>query len=161
MAEDEDGLQAAFARAHRYLNRRDRTVSEVREHLEGNGIDAAIADEVVRTLVDQRYLDDVRFARLFTEDKRELDQWGGERIRRGLLARGVERELAEDVLAGSRSSELERAVALLRSRFHPPPRDRRDRERALGLLLRKGYDSEIALDALADYARRESDLHHV
>jgi hypothetical protein len=33
------------------------------------------------------------------------------------------------------------------------PADRRERERALGVLLRKGYESELALDALHAYAR--------
>ncbi len=34
-----------------------------------------------------------------------------------------------------------------------PPRERRDRDRALGMLIRKGYDSELALDALAAHVR--------
>jgi regulatory protein len=42
---------------------------------------------------------------------------------------------------------------VLRQRFPSPPRDRRERERALGILLRKGYDIELALDALAAYDR--------
>jgi regulatory protein len=49
--------------------------------------------------------------------------------------------------------ELARALKLLESRFAAPPRSRRDRDRALGVLVRKGYQPEIALDALAAYAR--------
>jgi regulatory protein len=41
----------------------------------------------------------------------------------------------------------------LRRRFPEPPEDRRERNRALGMLMRKGYESELALDALAAYAR--------
>ena len=52
-------------------------------------------------------------------------------------------------------SELDRALALLRRRFPSPPRDRRERDRALGVLIRKGYDSELALDALAAHARSQ------
>ena len=44
-------------------------------------------------------------------------------------------------------------VAVVRRRFPDPPEDRRDRNRALGMLLRKGYESELALDALAAHAR--------
>jgi regulatory protein len=95
------------------------------------------------------------------QDKRELEHWGSERIRRGLEARGIERELAEDALAagagtgdrdstapGAGDTELGRALALLRRRFAAPPRERRERERALGVLLRKGYEYELALDAI-------------
>ncbi|MFZ0043770.1 MAG: RecX family transcriptional regulator, partial [Solirubrobacteraceae bacterium] len=92
-------------------------------------------------------------------DKRELEQWGSERIRRGLLSRGIDRGVVEEALASpteasdSQPTELERALELLRRRYPVPPEDRRQRDRALGVLLRKGYESELALDALAAYAR--------
>ena len=50
------------------------------------------------TLAEQGYLDDERFARLFAEDKRGLEQWGAERISQGLVARGIDRELIDEVL---------------------------------------------------------------
>jgi regulatory protein len=124
-----------------------------------------LVDAVVEELLAEGALDDRRFARLFIQDKRELEQWGSDRIRRGLEARGIERELAEEALAGAGDSdsegadaeddELARAVSLLRRRFAAPPRERRERERALGVLLRKGYEYELALDAIrADCAGR-------
>ena len=51
-------------------------------------------------------------------------------------------------------SELERAVALLRQRFPAGPAVQRDRERAFGVLARKGYESETAADAVREWARR-------
>jgi regulatory protein len=122
-----------------------------------------LVDAVVEELLAEGALDDRRFVRLFVQDKRELEQWGSDRIRRGLEARGIERELAEEALAGAGDSdsegadddELGRAVSLLRRRFAAPPRERRERERALGVLLRKGYEYELALDAIrADCAGR-------
>ena len=101
-------------------------------------------------LREDGYLDDERYARLYVEDKRGLEQWGAERIRRDLTARGVDRELVEAALgAGAPESELHRALALLRRRFPVAPDDRRERERALRMLLRKGYDYEVARQALA------------
>mgnify|MGYP001793377926 CR=1 FL=1 len=52
----------------------------------------------VRTFAETGFRAGVRVARLFVSDKRELEQWGSERIRRGLLARGVDREMAERAL---------------------------------------------------------------
>lgn len=154
MPDTDDRLQRALGLAYAHLNRRDRTVAEVRRLLQQRGADADAIEGAVRTLIDQRSLDDARFARLFAEDKRELEQWGSDRIRRALLGRGIDRELIEETLgAQSEGAELDRALGLLRRRFPNPPRDRRERDRALGVMLRKGYDSELALDALAVYAR--------
>ena len=155
----EEQLQRALDLAYAHINRRDRTVSEVRAHLERKGIVEPLRHAAIQTLSEQGFIDDERFARLFVSDKRELEQWGSERIRRGLIARGIERELADAALAETatadveQESELDRALALLRRRFPTPPEDRRERERALGVLLRKGYESELALDALAAHAR--------
>ena len=155
----QDDLEHALGLAYRYLNRRERTSIEVRRHLEDKGIEAPLANEAVATLSENGYLDDSRFARLFVQDKRELERWGAERIRRGLHGRGVDPELAEaaisDAVRDEGESELDRALALLRRRFPSPPRQRRDRDRALGVLIRKGYDPELALDALTAYGRAQ------
>jgi len=159
----DERLQRALDLACTYVNRRERTVAEVRAQLERKGIPDQPAEQAVQTLVEQRLLDDERFAELFVADKRELEQWGAERIRRGLLARGIDRELAERAMVAADgdggdpgpTSELDRAVELLRRRFPTPPGERRERDRALGVLLRKGYEPELALDALNAYAHGE------
>lgn len=151
-ASEEERLERALVLAYRYLNRRERTEAELRRHLEARGISPAVAAGTISTLRDQGYVDDFRFARLFTQDKRELEDWGGERIRRALLERGIDRDLAESALGEAPpEDELDRARALLRRRFPSPLSDRRERERALGVLLRKGFDSELALEALAGH----------
>lgn len=148
------GLEKALAIAYRHLNRRACTEAEMRARLERAEVDASDVEQAIPTLVEQGYLDDARFARLFAQDKRELEQWGGDRIRQALLRRGVPAELVEDALRmqpdeGESETEIERAISVLRRRFPSPVGDRRERERALGVLLRKGYDSDLALDAIA------------
>jgi regulatory protein len=159
---EEERLQKALDLAYAYLNPRDRTVSEVRQRLARGGVSAEVTENVVEILGEQGFLNDSRFARLFVADKRTLEQWGSERIRRGLVSRGIDRHLADAALAEEPAgagdeeeleSELDRALALLRRRFPQPPEDPRERNRALGMLMRKGYESELALDALAAYAR--------
>ncbi len=161
---EEERLQKALDLAYAYLNPRDRTVGEVRQRLQRRGVSEEQIETAIRILGEQGFLDDSRFARLFVADKRALEQWGSDRIRRTLLSRGIDRHLADAALAEEAApegddaepeSELDRALALLRRRFPDPPQDRRDRNRALGMLLRKGYESELALDALAAHARDE------
>ncbi len=157
MPDEQERLQHALALAYRYLNRRERTVAEVRRHLERKAVDPTSSEHALELLAEEGSVDDGRFAQLFAQDKRELEGWGIGRIRQGLLARGVDAELVEKTLADASSvaeaTELDRALALLSRRFPAPPRERRERDRALGLLIRKGYDPDLALDALAAYAR--------
>jgi regulatory protein len=140
--------------AYRYLNRRERTVAEVRSHLLRRGCDAGATEAALEELQRDGLIDDSRYVRLFVEDKRALEHWGNDRITRALQERGIDRELIDQGLAPTSTGEgeLERAVTLLRRRFPEPPQDRRARDRAIGVLVRKGYDPELALDALARYA---------
>jgi regulatory protein len=150
----EERLQHALEAAYRFLGRRDRTVAEVRERLEGQEIDAEVVDEAIAELTRQGYLDDARYAHRFAEDRRTIDAWGAERIERRLLAVGVEPALIAAAI-GERGAaeELEAALAVLRRRFTHAPTDDRDRDRALGLLVRKGYDLDLAYDAVRAYER--------
>jgi regulatory protein len=150
----EERLQHALELAYRHLGRRDRTVAEMRERLEAEQVEAAVIDATVAELQDQGYLDDARYAQRFVEDRRTIDAWGAERIERKLLAVGIDPALIAAAL-GERGAaeELEAAVAVLRRRFSRAPTGDRDRDRALGLLVRKGYDLELAYDAVRAYDR--------
>jgi len=148
-----DPLAGAVEFAFGYLGRRERTVGELRRHLERKGVEASVVDRALVALIEDGYLDDARLARVFAQDKCEFEDWGEVRIRRALLERGVDRELVDAAIAGCDSEgEFGRALALLRRRFPSAPGDRRGRERALGVLLRKGYDTELALEALVAFA---------
>jgi regulatory protein len=150
----EERVQHALDVAYRFLGRRDRTVAEVRERLEADAIEADVADEAIAELMRHGYLDDARYAHRFAEDRRTIDAWGAERIERRLLVVGVEPALIAAAL-GDRGAteELEAALAVLRRRFPRAPADDRDRDRALGLLVRKGYDLDLAYDAVRAHER--------
>ncbi len=156
-----DPAERALQLAYSHLDRRERTASEVREYLRRKGFDPSTAELTLAALTAEGSVDDRRFARLFTADKRELEHWGAERIRRTLLQRGVDPDTVTAALVEQSDdtppfqAELARAVDLLRRRFASPPQTRRDRDRALGVLVRKGYEPEIAFDALAALTRGE------
>jgi regulatory protein len=149
-----DLLQHALDLSYRYLGHRDRTVAEIRRHLEAKRVESATIDEAVAELHEQGYLDDARFAQRFAEDRRTLDAWGAERIERKLRDAGVGAEHIEAALATQSADEArDAAIELLRRRLSGPPQDDRGRERALGLLVRRGYDLELAYDAVRAFER--------
>ena len=151
---DAERLQHALDLAYRFLGHRDRTVAEVHERLSAEGVEPAVVDEAVGELRHLGYLDDARYAQRFAEDRRTIDAWGAERIERRLLALGVDPALIAAALdERGTGEELEAALAVLRRRFERPPAHDRERDRALGLLVRKGYELELAYDAVRAFER--------
>jgi len=153
MASDDRALEVAVG----HLGKRDRTETEIRRYLAGRDIGERAADAAVVELVRMGYLDDARYARAFAEDRRALDAWGPERIERRLLELGVEREhIAAAIGVRDEETELGAALDLLRRRCRVAPSNERERERALGMLVRKGYDLEFAYDAVRAFERLRS-----
>jgi len=152
-------LERARALAWRALDRRDRTELELRGILAEKRVAPEESDVVLGELLAGGYVDDAAYALRFADDRRRLDAWGGERIARRLRSLGVAAEhVAAAVGEQDHEGELEAAIALLRRRVPAVPETARERDRALGMLVRKGYGLELAHDALRRYAGADEEF---
>src|SRR4051794_8379037 len=141
--------QRAIELAARALGARERTEHELRAFLERRKVEPGAIDAAVSEMAAAGLVDDARYAERFTADRRLPDQWGSERIARDLERRGVDAELIEQALSGlSRPEELQTAVELLDRRFQQSFAGDRDRDRAWRLLVRRGYEPEVAYEAV-------------
>jgi regulatory protein len=155
----EQRLEHARGVAWRALNRRDRTELELRGILAEKRVAPEDAAVVVEELLAGGFVDDASYAVRFADDRRRLDAWGSERIARRLRELGVAPEqIAAAIGEQDDGEELEAALAVLRRRLPVPPSTPRERDRALGMLVRKGYELELAYEALRRYAGADAPL---
>lgn len=146
----------AYELALKALGYKERTESELRGWLAERGVDDGEIEEVIALLAEAGAIDDASFARRYADDKRLLAGWGPDRIARALAGRGVGLQHIEGALGGDdESAQLERATSLLLDRGMSCDTER-ERERALGLLVRRGYPLELAYDAVRAAERREA-----
>ncbi|MGH2952603.1 MAG: regulatory protein RecX [Solirubrobacterales bacterium] len=146
--------ESAFERGLAALRRKERTAAELTVWLAEREFPADEIETALALLTELGELGDERFARRYAEDKRELSGWGAERIRVALLARGVDHDAIEAALAGdSASDQIDRAADLL-ARRGDQLADEPARGRALAYLTRRGYDYEIAYEAVRRTERR-------
>ena len=135
------------------ISRKERTSREVSDWLEKEGAGASQVEGIIVRLENLDLLDDERFAMLFAEGKRDHAGWGAERIEKALIGRGIEPGLARAAAASGEQDELERAVELLWERDHDLE-DPVARQRALGLLARRGFSADDAYEAIRLARRR-------
>jgi regulatory protein len=146
--------ERAIDLAYKAVARRDLTVAELRARLERKHVPPEAIAEAVAELEETGFLDDARYARQFAEDKRELEQWGRDRIARDLRRRGIAPQLIDAAISThSRDSELRTAFLLLEQRFPHAPGNDRERDRAWQMLVRRGYEPELAYDAIRAWER--------
>ncbi len=156
-----DGLDQALATAYRYLNRRERTEAEMRAQLARAGADPRGRGAGDRRRSPSRDTWTTHGSPACSSRTSASSRSGGATGSGRRCSRvACDSDLVEEALTERRhgGSEIERAVALLRRRFPSPAGDRRERDRALGVLLRKGYDADLALEAIAAHtgSRRQS-----
>jgi regulatory protein len=149
-----DELLAAALTA---IGRKERTEAEMRAWLEEREVGLEEQERVMSWLVENLALDDRRFAIGYAEDKRRLSGWGRDRIEKVLRDRGVPRDLIEVALAQDQSeNEVDRATRVLLERGGSLEEDK-DRQRALGLLARRGFCAEDAYAAIRRAAKAVPD----
>ncbi|MGH2957940.1 MAG: regulatory protein RecX [Solirubrobacterales bacterium] len=151
---DEDPFELAL----RALSYKERTEAELRGWLAERGVEEAEREDVLLRLAEAGAVDDENFARRYAEDKRELAGWGPERIRRALETRGVAVAHVDAAVAGyDEAEQLRRAAALLGERGLRCDSDA-ERDRALRLLVRRGYSLELGYEAvrIAERGRSEA-----
>ena len=147
------GSDKAYELALRALNRRERSEAELDAWLADRGVGEAERAEVLALLAEAGAIDDERFARRYAEDKRELAGWGPDRIAEALAKRGISPALIDAALTVETDDDIAaRAVELL-VRSGAEVTDERGRQRALGLLVRRGFPLEIAYDAVRGLER--------
>ena len=120
-----------------------------REEIVGRRLDEliaflqAVADQVAVLVENLRLMEELRGKAILEERQR---------IARELQRRGIAPDLIEGVLSDrSRDAELESALDLLAQRA-PTVNDDRDRDRAWRLLVRRGYEVELAYEAVRRHA---------
>lgn len=97
--------------------------------------DAAKAEEVVGKLVEERYVDDRRYAAAFARDKASIAGWGAAKIRYMLAAKGVDREIIASALE---EIDVNRADARLEKLMENKARSLKDDPQRRNKLLRFG-----------------------
>jgi regulatory protein len=97
--------------------------------------DVAKAEEVVGKLVEERYVDDRRYAAAFARDKASIAGWGAAKIRYMLAAKGVDREIIASALE---EIDVNRADARLEKLMENKARSLKDDPQRRIKLLRFG-----------------------
>ena len=107
-APDEDRIHAS---ALRIISIRPHSAFELRRKLIMKGGDAATVDRVVERLVGVDLINDDRFARDYIEYAFLRKSWGKRRVRAGLMERGVDRGIIEELLVSPDAARMEQEGA--------------------------------------------------
>ncbi len=135
------------------LARREHARAELEHKLSDRGFAASLIEPVLDQLIDDRLLDELRFAESFVSSRARRGQ-GPVRIKGDLRQRGVAEGLIETAMAGAGIGWVHEAKSVLAGKFgERPPADYTEWARRARFLQYRGFTMEhihAALDETPD-----------
>ena len=112
-------------------------LKKAKEALDG---DAQAAKEVADALVEEKYVDDLRYASAYARDKASIQGWGDVKIRYMLSAKGVSRDVIDKALQEIDPDKADsRLEKLLQNKLKSLKDDPQCRLKLLRFALGRGY----------------------
>ncbi len=139
-------VRRAYNYAVSLLARRDHSEKELLDKLRVKGYkDGAV--KAVEKLKTGGYVDDERFARLFTRELQTLKKYGKRRIEQELYRKGIDRDIIGEVLDETEFDKSE-LVSLIERKYGRYLSDEKGIQKTVNSLLRMGYSYGEIRDAL-------------
>lgn len=138
----------ALAALQRYCAYQDRCHQEVRSKLISLGIYGMDLEDILVQLIEEKFLDEERFAKSFARGKFRMKQWGRKRIVQELKQRKISDYCIRKALTEIDEEEYQQALSqVLKKRFSLASGNKFERrKKAIEAALRKGYEPELVFD---------------
>jgi regulatory protein len=146
---------ALRARALRLLARREHTRAELARKLAADAASATALDALLTGLEGRKQLSDERYAEARAHQLSR--KFGALRIRRELVAKGVEPEVAARFAADAEQADLERARSILGRKYRVPASTPQERARRARFLQSRGFSRDVIRRALGSLRGESSE----
>ena len=135
--------QRAYSAALRFLSYRPRSEAELRSRLRRR-FSPAVVDQVVKILKEHDIVDDIRFARAWTESRDSFKPRSALAVKRELRAKGVSSGIAEDAVKGIDDDDNAYRAGLSQARKLEGAGLDTFRRRLWGYLKRRGFGDSVS-----------------
>lgn len=133
------------------LSRRSMTCRQMRDKLKDKEVPPELAEEIIDYLCECGYLDDAEYARIFIIDSVKIKGRGRRRILEELRQKGISRDVAERIYDEAEPDEESAVRRLLEQKSAGRNmQDRRERDKVIQFLLRRGFSFDVILRVLED-----------
>lgn len=147
---NKDEVETAYNRALHYLSFRARSSAELERYLQQKEYQASVIDAVLERLQEQGFLDDLRFAQDWIENRNTFRPRSRRALRVELLRKGLPTHIIEEALDKSLPDEragILQAGLKLGKKYRALPNEE-FRKKLAAALLRRGYKYADVVEAL-------------
>jgi len=132
-----------------YLARRQHSKNEIRTKLRQKKFSLELIEQTLNELEQNNYINDLSFARIFTDEKIKAKNWGKNKIKSELIKRGISSKIIAEVIEEKfrGDSEIESGLELARKKLKKLINRKVDQKKIqssiYSFLVSRGYDYEL------------------
>jgi len=97
--------QEALSKAMAICSKAEKCVSDVQQKLNDWGVEESDAQEIIKKLIVEKFIDEKRYCQYFVRDKFRFNQWGKIKIVFMLKSKNIPSSLIEDALLAINDDE--------------------------------------------------------
>ena len=139
----------------KYCAYQERCVKDVRDKLKTFNIPQEEKTKIIEYLLDNRFVNDERFAKSFVRGKVNQSGWGMNKIRFHLIQKGITKELIDEAL-GQTDEEVyrQRLIEILKTKAKTvkAANDYEKKRKLAAYAMQKGFESNLVWEVLKDLA---------
>jgi regulatory protein len=143
--------KTAYEKATILCSRSEKCVFDVEEKLKLWGLPVDECQAVIKKLIDEKYLDNERFARAYVKDKFRFNHWGRQKIEYMLRTKRISSEILEHAFDEIESSDYsENLMKLIKDKaLSIKAKDQYDkRSKLMRFAMSRGFESAKIFEAL-------------
>lgn len=149
----------AYNYSSRYLALRPRSCKEISDYLARKGFEPEQIEAAVDNLLQQKYLDDTEFARLWVRNRMLLNGRSLKTLRLELYKKGIDKDTIREVLSEvSQDDQLGMLQDLINKKRRL--RNYQDDEKLVQYLIRNGFSYSLVKSALENLATTENESNN-
>ncbi|MEO9475506.1 MAG: regulatory protein RecX [Cyclobacteriaceae bacterium] len=142
----DDRLKRGFASAAKYCAFRERAPKQVREKLLSWDFKEEEVEEIIHRLLDEKFLDEARFARAFCHDKFEFNHWGKVKIKMEMGRYDLSYQVMEEALNAINQEKYLDVIHTLTHKKWETVKDKGEeylqKRKVADYMMRKGFEGD-------------------
>jgi regulatory protein len=151
----------ALSKAMTICSKAEKCISDIQTKLDEWGIEKADAQKIIKTLIDEKFIDEERYTRYFVRDKFRFNQWGKVKIVFMLKSKKIPAALIDEALQEiSDEAYLELLMKLLKDKAKKTKfvNEYDKKGKLIRFAQSKGFEFEVINEALQSLNSNKMDF---
>lgn len=144
----------ALSRLQNLCSGHEKCSGDVREKLRQWKVSVEDGEKIIARLIEDKFIDDQRFAGFFVRDKQNINKWGKEKIRYALKNKGLKEEIILEALSSLPAENFEETLRSLlskKSRELSKYESYEKKNRLIRFAVQRGFDFDLIFRVVDDF----------